>query len=204
MAAQPVQLEAKPDGRNTFEPIGPPNTTDANGSYSFPGLKPARNTTYRVTSGTVSATARVIVNEIINWNLRALPLGRMRLTVSSRHPADLKWGGKRANVFVAQGERFKLVAKPRTSQSGPTTKLTASFPVEKAGKFRFFSCFEAPNVRAMGAPDKHAFCHRHSFIQKSSKPRRKAIGTFEGSGFAPPGYPSLARVKAAARYQRGG
>jgi beta-lactamase family protein len=199
--ARPVELQAKSAGSSKFSHVAD-GDTGTTGTYSFPGLTPDRNTAYRVVSEPdPPATVRVTVNEIIHWNLKALPLGRMRLTVMSQHPKDLQWGGQRAYVFVAQGRRFELVAKPRTSKSGPTTKVTASFPVEKAGRFRFAECFKAPDARAMGAADKHGFCHTRSFVPNPHKQRRKSITTFEGSGFAPPGYPSLARVKAAARYQ---
>jgi hypothetical protein len=199
--ARPVELQAKPAGSSKFSRVDD-TTTDTNGSYSFPGLTPDRNTFYRVMSPPdKSPTVRVIVDEIISSKLKDLPLGRMRLTASSKHPADLKWGGKRAYVFVAQGARYKLVARPRTTGTGQTTRLKADFPVAKAGKFRFLACFSVPNARAMGPSDQHAFCHKHSFVPKSHKPLRKSITAFEGTGTAPAGYPSAARVRAAARYQ---
>jgi hypothetical protein len=144
----------------------------------------------------------VTVNEILTSKLRALKLGRMRLNLTSRHPKDLKWGGRRVYVFVAQGsQRYRLVAKTRTKQSGQKTSLSATFPVKNAGKFEVYTCFSAPRDRALGAPSQHVACHHHSFVRKSHVRRNRSITAFEASGSAPAGYPSAARIAAAAKYE---
>jgi hypothetical protein len=198
--ARPVEVQAKPYGSKTFTKVGQ-SDTGTTGTYSVV-VKPDRNTKYRVFSGTdKSDPLPVIVDEIVVWKVKALGLGRMRLTISSRHPADLKWGGRRARLFVSQATRFDLLAKPRTTQSGETTRLSVDFPVALAGRFRFVVCFSAPLDRALGPADQHSTCHQHSFVPNPHKLRRKSITSFEGTGLAPPGYPLLPRVAAAASYQ---
>jgi hypothetical protein len=205
LLAQPVELQKRPYpyGKSKWTTAASGTTAPTDGSYSFPGIKPDRNTRYRVlASGVTSPRLAVIVDEIVVWKVRALGLGRMRLSISSRHPADLKWGGRRAYVFVRQGasRRFELLARPRTSQSGQVTKVTADVPIARAGRFRFLECFSAPGDRALGPEGKRDGCHHHSFVEPPHK-HRGSIFDFLGVGVAPPGYPLAARVAAAAGYQ---
>ena len=198
----PVELQEKPSGQGSFTHVNTLPADPSNGSYEFADLRPGFNTTYRVISGTEHVDRVVIVDEILSSKLTPLGLGRMRLKVTSQHPNDLKWGGRRAYVFVSQGSsRFKLVAKTKTSQSGEVTRLTADFPVASAGKFTVFECFSAPRDRALGAPDQHVGCHHHSFNPNPHKARHKSIQAFEKTGIAPVGYPSPARIRAAANYE---
>jgi hypothetical protein len=197
---QPVQLEAKPDG-SSFSVVDTQPADPGDGSFSFAGLAPDRNTTYRVSSPVDERkTVRVIVNEKLTVRLTPLGLGRMRLKLVSQHPSDLKWGKRRVYVFVAQGSsRYRLVARDRTSQSGKVTRLTADFPVADAGTFKVFECFSAPTGSALGASDQHVSCPHHSFVPK--KHPHRSIQAFEKTGIAPVGYPSPKRIAAAARYE---
>jgi hypothetical protein len=197
--ATPGQTVTLDDGKTA------PRTTgaDTGGSFEFTDVGADRNTTYRLSTPADGETkVRVIVNERLTAKLTPLGLGQMGLKLTSRHPSDLKWGGRRVYVFVAQGsQRFRLVARARTSQKGEVTRLTADFPVADAGKFTVYTCFDAPNDHALGAPDQHSSCHRHSFIRKPHKVRHRSIQAFEKNGTAPVGYPSPARIRAAAKYQ---
>jgi hypothetical protein len=200
---QTVTLDEKPAGSSSFRD---PITTTADpvsGDYEFADLKPGFNTTYRVTTqADGSDTVKVVVNEIMTSRLTSIGLGNMRLKLTSRHPSDLEWGKRRVYVFVAQGsQRFKLVARARTSQKGEVTRLTTDFPVADAGKFQVYTCFDAPNDRALGAPDQHSKCHHHSFVRKPHKARHRSIQAFEKTGIAPVGYPSPKRIAAAAKYE---
>src|SRR3954465_1974856 len=199
-AGQPVDLAAKPAGKSSFSPVDT-QPSDTDGSFTFADLGPDRNTTYRVSTPVDDAKAvRVVVNEKLTAKLTPLGLGRMRLKVVSQHPSDLKWGKRRVYVFVAQGSsRYRLVARERTTQSGKVPRLTADFPVADAGRFTVFECFSAPTGRALGSSGHHVDCPHHSFVPK--KHPRRSIQAFERSGFAPVGYPSPARIRAAAKYQ---
>src|SRR4051812_1228945 len=160
------------------------------GDYEFADLKPGSNTTYRLSTTPDDAqSVKVVVDEVMTSKITPLGLGQMRLKLTSRHPSNLKWGKRRVYVFVAQGsQRFKLVARARTSQKGELTRLTADFPVSDAGKFTVYSCFDAPGDHALGAPDQHSACHHHSFVRKTHKLRHRSIQAFEKNGFAPVGY----------------
>jgi hypothetical protein len=197
---QSVDLKAKPFGAKKYSTIDS-QQTDASGAYSFTD-RPGRNIRYRVDSSTEhSESVPVIVDELLTPNLRSIGGGQMRLTLASRHPSDLKWGGQRAYVFVVQGssDRLLLVAKPKTKQTGGTTKVTVDIPVAKAGRFRFLECFAPRGGRAMGPKADRERCIHHSFNSPSHGLRHKSIAYFEGTGTAPVGYPAK-RVKAAANY----
>jgi hypothetical protein len=197
-----VQLQEKPAGQKSFTDVAPMTADKGDGSYAFSDLRPGFNTKYRVISGGETRDRVVVVDEILIQKLTPLGLGRMRLRLTSQHPSDLKWGKRRAYVFVAQGSsRFKLVATAKTSQKGEVTRLTADFPVATAGKFTVFSCFDAPKDRFLGAPDQHVGCHHHSFNPNPHPRRHKSIQAFETTGTAPVGYPSPARIRAAANYE---
>jgi hypothetical protein len=198
-----VELEERAAADSSFTHTASAPADPGDGSFTFKDLGPGFNTIYRLsTPADGEKRLQVIVNEKLTSKLTPLGRGNMRLKLTSRHPADLKWGKRRVFVFVAQGsERFQLVAKTRTSQTGEVTRLTADFPVDKAGKFQVFACFDAPEDRALGAPDQHTSCHHHSFVRKPHKQRRRSIQAFEKTGTAPAGYPSPKRIASAARYQ---
>ena len=201
---QAVDLKAKRFGARRYSTVKN-GQTDENGAYSFT-VKPGRNIRYRVDSGTErSPSVPVTVDELITKTLRSIGGGSMRLTIASRHPSDLNWGGQRAYVFAVQGSsnRLLLVAKPKTKQAGGTTKVTVDIPVAKAGRFRFLECFAPRGGRALGPKTSGESCHHHSFSSPSHSLRHKSIAFFEGTGTAPVGYPSPARIRAAARYEAG-
>ena len=200
---QPVELQADPYpfGRFTHAAFG---MSGENGSYSFT-VAPDRNTRYRVVATGATASLRVLVDEIVRVRTRPLPLGRVRVSVRSRHPGDLRWGARRAYWFVSQGrERFRRLAITSTRQSGGATTAAAALPIDRAGRFRFEVCFAAPRDHALGPPAVHARCRHHAVDGKPDLHRfRKSVTHLEGRGFAPPGYPFAQRVAAARRYLRG-
>lgn len=110
VAGQPVELEASPYPFGGWRKVAAALTAQ-DGSYAFP-VAPDRNTRYRVDSSAPQAqsgTVEIVVDELLRARLRYLPLGRVRLSVSSRHPPDLRWGGRRAYWFVAEGARRRFV-----------------------------------------------------------------------------------------------
>jgi hypothetical protein len=200
--AQPVELQASPYPYKRFKPAAS-GVTGPDGSYSFT-VRPGRNTRYRVSASGTQARTKVLVDELVSAQSKPLPLGRVRVAVRSRHPGDLRWGGRRAFWFVSQrGGRFRQVLRTRTHQRRGRTTVVAWLPIARAGSFRFLICFSAPGDRALGPPDAHATC-RHRAADGRAEPRfRKSLTHFEGRGFAPPGYPLAGRIAAAARYERG-
>jgi hypothetical protein len=200
--AQAVTLEASPSPYKGFKQIAS-SVTGVDGSYSF-AVTPDRNTRYRVSASGTSARTKVLVDEVLRSRPKALTLGRVRLRVTSRHPKDLPWGGRKAFWYVAQGRnaRFHRLARTRTHQARGVTTATAALPIARAGHFRFLVCFSAPNDHALGPPQAHARCHHRAVDGRPESRFHKAITHFEGRGFAPPGYPLSPRVGAAARFLR--
>jgi hypothetical protein len=200
--AQPVNLEASPYPFKGFHQVAS-GMTGPDGSYSF-AVSPDRNTRYRVTASQTAARTKVQVDERLDARERALPLGRVRVSVSSRHPKDLRWGGRRAYWYVAQGgRRFRRVVRSRTHQVRGVTTAAVALPIARAGRFHFLVCFSAPGDHALGPPQAHARCHHRTIDGRPESRFRKSVTHFEGSGTAPAGYPLAPRVGAAARYLRG-
>jgi hypothetical protein len=198
---QPVELQADayPFGGYAHAAFG---MTGENGSYAFT-VTPDRNTRYRVVTPGARVTLRVLVDELVRVRTKALPLGRVRVSVRSRHPADLRWGARRAFWFVAQGrDRFRRVgAARRTHQARGVTSAAATLAIERAGRFRFEVCFAAPGAAALGPPLAHARCRHRAVDGRPDLGRfAKSLTHFEGRGFAPAGFPLARRVAAASRY----
>jgi hypothetical protein len=205
VGGQTVQLAAKPYGATAFTPVTS-KMTNGDGSYSFPNITPDRNTVYQVTAVTPPATSDpvpVTVSERTSRKITYLPLGKVRIVIGSRHPQDLKWGGKQVYWFLAEGSsnRFKLVKKTKTAQpQANLTTLGATFPVA-GGKFRFLECFVAPNQAAMGPADAHPKCHTGNFSSGSVGKGKQLSATFYGgAGSAPFGFPYPNRIASARRY----
>jgi hypothetical protein len=200
---QPVELQADPYPFGRFRHAAFGMTGD-NGSFAFT-VAPDRNTRYRVVSPGARAALRVLVDELVRVHERPLPLGRVRVSVRSRHPADLPWGGRRAFWFVAQGRLgFRHVASTRTHQERGVTRAAAALPIARAGRFRFLVCFGPPGARALGPPRAHARCRHGAVAGRPELSRfRMSLTHFEGRGFAPPGYPLAPRVGAAGSYLSG-
>jgi hypothetical protein len=195
--AQPVELQADPYPFGQFVHAAFAMTGE-NGSYAFT-VAPDRNTRYRVVSTGTRASLRVVVDEIVRGRSTPLPLGRVRVAVRSRHPADLRWGSRPAFWFVRQGrDRFRRVARTRTHQAHGLTRVTARLPIARAGRFSFLVCFGAPGSSALGPPRAHARCRHRAVGGKPDGRFSKSLTHFEGRGFAPAGFP-LARSVATAR-----
>jgi hypothetical protein len=198
LAGQAVDLEENPYPFHMWVHLAS-TVTGADGTYAF-GVTPDRNTRYRaVVSGVRSPPVPVSVDELLKARVRALRLGRMHVSIRSAHPADLRWGGRRAYWLVGSRRRLALVARTRTRQSGGgVTRASASFFVPRGGRFRFLVCFSAPGGRALGPVAAHGRCRHRGFAQ--GRRTHKSITHFVGSGSAPVGYPRPARVAAAGRY----
>ena len=196
-AGQTVELEADPFPYGSPAP-GPTTTTGADGSYSF-RVAPDRNTRYRVAFAgppTVrSRAAQVTVEERVRTRVQYLPRGRARLSVRSRHPADLRWGGERAIWYVSSGRRgpMRRVEVTRTREPKPGHTLLAVTVSIPAGPFRFAACFKREPKGAMGRAGSHARCHGHRFHGSPKSP-------YTGHGNGPFGYPGHGAIRSTRRY----
>ncbi|HEX5928724.1 MAG TPA: serine hydrolase [Solirubrobacterales bacterium] len=137
--------------------------------------------------------------ERVTAKVRYLPLGRAQLTVTSRHPRGLRWGGRTVYWYSSPRGRGRLhrveVGRTRDVKPG-VTRMSATIRLRSAGSFRFAACFSAPRQNALGLGRSHGPCGRHHFRGPRGSP-------YAGRGVAPVGYPRPAAVRAAARYLRG-
>jgi len=136
--------------------------------------------------------------ERVTATVKYLPLGRARLTIVSRHPANLHWGGRTVHWYRGLRARGRLreVAVGRTREVGPgVTRMRTTIALPVAGRFRFAACFSAPKQNAFGLGKSHGPCGRHRFRGPAGSP-------YVGSGVAPVGYPKPAAVATARRYLR--
>ena len=199
---QPVALQAKPYGATGYSTIATA-TTNASGRYRFKE-KPPRSTLYRTTYAAAalvatSPTIKVTVDELVDSHIRHLPLGRVRVEVSSKHDKTLEWGGKRVYWFLAEGTSpdFKLIRRTRTKQGrGGVTKMGAQFKVD-AGRFRVLACFNPPLRKAMGPPRAHTSCPHDDFHRRHLTKRFFSATYFHRVGFAPFGFPGPDAVSSA-------
>jgi len=134
--------------------------------------------------------------ERVTAGVEHLPLGRARLTIVSRHPAKLRWGGRTVYWYRSFRPRGRLqrVAVGRTRDVRPgLTRMSATIALPLAGPFRYAACFSAPKQNALGLGSSHGPCGRHHF-------RGPADSPYAGAGVAPTGFPRPAAVVAATRY----
>ncbi len=197
-AGQAIELRADPFPYGSYAPGPTTTTTDADGTYSF-RISPDRNTRYRVAfqgpPAVRSHPAHVTVDERIGTRVRYLPRGRARLSIRSRHPADLRWGGERAKWYLSSRGRgpMKRAEVTRTREATPgRTRLAATVPVP-AGPFRFAACFKRRPTGAMGPAGSHPPCRGHRF---HGSPK----GPYAGRGDGPFGYPGHGAIRSARRY----
>ena len=192
-----VDLQADPYPYGSFVTQAS-QTTAADGSFGF-RVTPSRNVRYHValhaTPGVRSDTVAVTVDEKVTTSVRYETPGRARIVIQSRHPADLRWGGKRVRWYLASGPRAKLhrVEGGRTTTPRPgVTRMKTTLEVP-AGRFRFAACFRARSLAAMGPPAARPRCGRHRFGGG-----QRAL--YQGVGKAPFGYPHRKSIERARHY----
>jgi hypothetical protein len=133
--------------------------------------------------------------ERVTAKVTYLPLGRARLTFVSRHPANLRWGGRTVYWYTSLRGRGRLrrvdVGGTREPKPG-VTRLRTTIRLPIPGPFRFAACFSAPQQNRLGLGKSHGPCGQHHFRGPASSP-------YVRSGAAPVGYPRPAAVRAATR-----
>ena len=192
-----VDLQADPYPYGSFA-TQDSQATAADGSYRF-GVTPARNTRYRVvlkdTPAVRSDTVAVTADEKVTTSVKYETPGRARITIQSRHPADLNWGGKRVRWYLSSGSRGKLhrVESGHTSTPRPGVTLMKTTLNVPAGRFRVAACFRAKSLGAMDPAAARPRCGRHRFGGGE-----RAL--YQGTGKAPFGYPHRKSIERARRY----
>jgi beta-lactamase family protein len=186
-------------------------SSSLDGSYSFAGVRPDRDSRMRVVVAgsptSASATLTVSVDPQVELHAHSLAPGRTRLSVRVRHTSV---GGSAPLVawwFTApRGSRhFRLASVTRTREaSDGRGRLTyASAVVDPPSRrFVYRVCFNAPWERAMGAPGTHRPCPRKDFEAPRSGSAESAYqGEARGTPLAV--YPSADAIAAASHYLDG-
>ena len=101
----------------------------ADGSFAFT-VFPDRSARYRVVLlGTAAhALVQVGVSGRTSTTVKALPLGRTRVTIAVYHPRDLRWNGARVRWSFGTGFRGRLSAGPvtRTMRLSPYVSVLSA------------------------------------------------------------------------------
>lgn len=162
--------------------------TQPDGSFLF-AVFPDRNTRYEVMLGGGAAPARVQVHVtgISLTKVKALSLGRARVTIVVFHPQDLRWGHAATDWWFASGYRsgFRRGRRTRTVKLSPHVTVLSTTVALPAGPFRWRACFRAPGDHALANPRRPPGC---------------AGRGYHGGGELPVGFPGPRAIARAERY----
>jgi hypothetical protein len=190
-AGTPVTLYALPYPFRTAPVLVSTAVIDAADHFSFTVI-PDRNTRYTARLGSTGAEGIVAIGVIGKTvtKLRALPLGRARVTLVIFHPRGLRWGHTLVHWAFASGRHGRFAATPRTlsialSPSATVLRTTVTLP---AGPYRFRACFSPPEAAA---------------LLSSRRPPGCTGRGYHGGASLPAGFPSPAAVARAAGYLAG-
>jgi hypothetical protein len=158
------------------------------GSFSFTDF-PDRDTRYRVTLAGEPARAQVQVEVtgVAVTKVKALSLGRARVTIVVFHPKDLRWGRAVTSWWFANGRhgRFTRAPATRTVELSPHVTVLSTTATLPAGHFRWRACFHAPGDHALENPRRPPACSGRGY---------------HGGGNLPLGFPGPGTIASAKRY----
>jgi hypothetical protein len=168
-AGIPLTLESNPYPYRGFAALAHAATA-ADGSFSFTGIRPDRNTRLRVLSeGTPSAVSPVLeltVDPELVGRARSLGPARVRLTIRVRHtvtagkrPLVVRWflSARRSRVF-----RLAATTASRELEPGVTYASVIVDPPLK--RFVWRVCMNPSWERAMGTAASHRRCPEATFL----------------------------------------
>jgi hypothetical protein len=169
--------------------------TGGDGSFSF-AVFPDRDTRYQATvadGAAASPLVQVAVTGVARTRVRALSLGRARVTIVLFHPKDFRWGGARTSWWFASGYhgRYTRATGTRTTELGRYVTVLSTTVTLPAGHFRWRACFHAPGDLALEDPGRPPGCLGRGYA---------------GTGHVPVGFPGPVAIARAERYlaRRGG
>jgi hypothetical protein len=132
-------------------------TTAPDGSYSFRGLLPDRDTRYEVYSAAdpsvVSRQVTVIVDTPVRTQVTTLHGGELTITATAEHSRAFDWNDRPARWYVSTngGRTSTLVAHSTTREvTAGETRLSATF-YPPTGRFTYRVCFTAGGTAGLGA-----------------------------------------------------
>ena len=161
----PLELQVDPyPYRGFFDAAH--TSTAADGSFGFAGLKPDRDTRYRVRwAGGESLPIRVWVDAPAALRSFDHGPGRTMLTMVSFHSGYFRWINVPTYWYVAPlGSRtFRLVAVTRTRELRPGITYATATVDPPARRFVFRVCFNGFGEAGAGPPSAHAPCPHGDF-----------------------------------------
>jgi hypothetical protein len=165
-------------------------TTNDIGQFSF-SVRPDRDTRFRaqVAGGTETNVVETDVLAKAPTRVRALPLGRARVSIVVYHPRGLRWARGKVNWSFATGHsrRFQPFRATRSVRiSGFADRLTTVVTLP-AGGFRWRACLHVRGARALLNPLRPPGCRGRGY---------------RGSGSLPVGFPAPPAVARATAYLR--
>jgi hypothetical protein len=164
-----LALQSDPYPFRRFAPVAHV-TSSPDGSFSFPGIRPDRDTHLRVVSeGPAAATGPVLaatVDPKVSGSARSLGPGRVRLTLRVRHAITPNARSVSAWWFLAAhaSRVFRLAAVTATRELSPGVTyatVTVDPPVKR---FVYRICMNPPWEAAMGPSAAHRRCPEATFV----------------------------------------
>jgi beta-lactamase class A len=179
-------------------------TSAADGSFTFAGIRPDRNSRLRVVDeGSLAAMSQqlgVIVDPRAAVRESSLGPGRARLSVRVGHTPQRSASSVSALWFVATHgtHTFHLAAvTPTRELAGGVTYASATIdPPSK--RFSYRVCLNPSWEDAMGAPTAHHMCPQRDFTSTSKV--RGVEYQADGRGIPLPAYPSAGAIAAATHF----
>jgi hypothetical protein len=195
-----VVLESDSYPYRGFTPLAS-TASAADGSYTFAGVKPDRNTRLRVLlqNGALapSPPIAVTVDPSVAANASSLGEGRVRLSIRLGHtlhegssaPVEAAWFAAPRGTHA-----FRLLTVTHTRELAPGLTYASATIDPPARRFVYRVCLNPGWARAMGRPSGQARCPR-------AQAGLVADGEARGIPLAP--YPSAGAIAAAASYLAG-
>jgi len=203
IAGVPLALESTPYPYRHIEIVARVSSS-ADGSFTFAGIRPDRDSRLRVVDegspATISQQLAVIVDPRAAVREQSLGPGRARLSVRLGHTPQRRTSSVRARWFVAAPgtHTFHLAAMTLTRElSGGVTYASATID-PPSRRFSYRVCLNPSWEGAMGTPTARHKCPQRDFTSVSTVRGVEYQG--EGRGIPIPAYPSSNAIAAATRF----
>ena len=165
----PLELQSDPYPFRRFAPLAHVSTS-TDGSFSFPGIRPDRNTRLRVVSeGSTAVIGPLLVATIdpkVSSSARSLGPGRVRLTLRVRHATTGNGRSVSARWFLAEpaSRVYRLAAVTATRELSPGVTYASVIVDPPVRRFVYRVCINPPWEKAMGPPTTHGRCPEATFV----------------------------------------
>jgi hypothetical protein len=165
----PLALQSDPYPFRRFAPVVHV-TSSADGSFSFPAIRPDRNTRLRVVSeGSTAVSGPALVATVdpkVSSRARSLGPGRVGLTLRVRHAITGNARSVSARWFLAAraSRVFRLAAVTATRELAPGVTYASVVVDPPARRFVYRICMNPPWEKAMGLPATHRRCPEATFV----------------------------------------